>query len=319
MKKIFKKLIGYYKRCVQCRYTHMRTGRKALQAKNGKSVYWWLWTVWQEPLTVLGFILRTAWAGGCACSCLLENTSIQTWNKWPRSTRLVSRADRVLNPLSCLRSALASSLWSTPFGNLAPTAEDRKNCKSAPANKCLKRPRLMPGIKQPPKLILHPPTVTRLIKWGGWMWQSPKVLGLQPVMVRMNMAWVRTKMGDAGVIADLQHPILPKINVLTKLYFQVSFVPAWQFIAAQYKNCQSLNAKKAIAKHGGATNGWQCVIAAINQLSRPENAINKQVSVSKLASWPESPRWFTTSYLCNLHPVDLPLSSYINMWTTLWH
>ena len=58
------------------------------------------------------------------------------------------------------------------------------------------------------------------------MWQFPKVLGLQPVMDRMNMAWVRTKTGDAGVTADLQHPILPKINALTKLYFQVSFVPA---------------------------------------------------------------------------------------------
>lgn len=150
MKNIFKKLIGYSRKHVQCRYTRRHTGRKALQAKNGKSVYWWLWTVWQEPLTVLGFVLRTAWTGCCACPCLLENTSIQTWNKWLRNTRLVSRADRVLNPLSCLRSGLASSLWSTPFGNLAPTAEDRKNCKSAPANKCLKRPRLMPGIKQPP-------------------------------------------------------------------------------------------------------------------------------------------------------------------------
>lgn len=52
------------------------------------------------------------------------------------------------------------------------------------------------------------------------------MLGLQPAMVRINMAWVRTKTGDAGVIADLQQSILPKMNVLTKLYFQVSFVPA---------------------------------------------------------------------------------------------
>lgn len=27
--------------------------------------------------------------------------------------------------------------------------------------------------------------------------------------------------------------------------------------------------KKAIAKHAGTTNGWQCVIATINQLFRP--------------------------------------------------
>lgn len=53
-----------------------------------------------------------------------------------------------------------------------------------------------------------------------------KGAGLQPVMVIINIAWVRTKMGDACIVVYLQHYILLKINVFTKLYFKASFVPA---------------------------------------------------------------------------------------------
>lgn len=51
-------------------------------------------------------------------------------------------------------------------------------------------------------------------------------------------------MGEASIVVYLQHYILLKINILMKLHFKLSFVPAWQFISAQYKNCQSLNAEE---------------------------------------------------------------------------
>lgn len=51
-------------------------------------------------------------------------------------------------------------------------------------------------------------------------------MGLQPGMVIINIVPFRTKMGDASIVVYLQHYILLKINVLTKLFFKVSFVPA---------------------------------------------------------------------------------------------